>query len=137
MDAAIACLQRYGLEKTGVGDIAATAGVTKPTLYYYFENKSALFLEILQTEADLLTHMIEQTAASRGPLRERLIGGLRSYVEHHQQNPMTLALLLRAEMQGEAGQPEFNRLLQKDLEHPIEPVGEALRARMPWLNEEN
>ena len=30
MDAAIACLQRYGLEKTGVGDIAAAAGVTKP-----------------------------------------------------------------------------------------------------------
>ena len=28
MDAAIACLQRYGLEKTGVGDIASAAGVT-------------------------------------------------------------------------------------------------------------
>jgi ketol-acid reductoisomerase len=39
--------------------------------------------------------------------------------------------------ENESGQPEFKRLLDKDLGHPIEPVGVALRARMPWLNEEN
>ena len=39
--------------------------------------------------------------------------------------------------ENENGQPEFKRLLHKDLEHTIEPVGAALRARMPWLNEEN
>lgn len=42
MDAAIACLQRYGVEKTGVGDIASAAGVTKPTIYNYFENRDDL-----------------------------------------------------------------------------------------------
>lgn len=42
MDAAIACLQRFGLEKTGVGDIAAAAGITKPTLYAYFESRDDL-----------------------------------------------------------------------------------------------
>jgi ketol-acid reductoisomerase len=39
--------------------------------------------------------------------------------------------------ENEAGQPEFKRLLAADLEHPIEPVGKALRARMPWLNEDH
>jgi ketol-acid reductoisomerase len=29
----------------------------------------------------------------------------------------------------------YNKLMQQDLEHPIEKVGAALRARMPWLNE--
>ncbi len=42
MDAAIACLQRYGLEKTGMGDIAAVAGVTKPTIYNYFASRDEL-----------------------------------------------------------------------------------------------
>ena len=42
MDAAIACLQRYGLEKTGMADIASVAGVTKPTLYNYFESRDEL-----------------------------------------------------------------------------------------------
>lgn len=42
MDAAIACLQRHGLEKTGVGDIAMAAGITKPTLYAYFDSRDEL-----------------------------------------------------------------------------------------------
>lgn len=42
MDAALACLQRYGLEKTGMADIASAAGVTKPTLYGYFSSRDEL-----------------------------------------------------------------------------------------------
>jgi len=33
------------------------------------------------------------------------------------------------------GRRKYARLLKKDLAHPIEKVGERLRARMPWLNE--
>ena len=47
MDAAIACLQRYGLEKTGMSDIASAAGVTKPTLYNYFESRDELLYSAL------------------------------------------------------------------------------------------
>jgi ketol-acid reductoisomerase len=35
-----------------------------------------------------------------------------------------------------AGGGTYKRLLQADLEQPIEKVGAALRARMPWLNQE-
>lgn len=42
MDAAIACLQRYGLEKTGLADIASAAGVTRPTIYSYFASRDEL-----------------------------------------------------------------------------------------------
>ena len=31
------------------------------------------------------------------------------------------------------GAKNFRRLLKQDLRHPIERVGEKLRARMPWL----
>jgi len=31
------------------------------------------------------------------------------------------------------GLPEYNRLMEEDLKHPIEDVGSALRARMSWL----
>ncbi len=34
-----------------------------------------------------------------------------------------------------AGQPNYKRLLAQDMNHPIEKVGAALRARMPWLND--
>jgi ketol-acid reductoisomerase len=35
--------------------------------------------------------------------------------------------------ESESGGRNFQRLLQADLKHPIEKVGEKLRARMPWL----
>jgi ketol-acid reductoisomerase len=31
------------------------------------------------------------------------------------------------------GFKKYQRLLKQDLRHPIERVGEKLRARMPWL----
>jgi ketol-acid reductoisomerase len=37
--------------------------------------------------------------------------------------------------ENEAGMPEFKRLMQADLEHPIEKVGADLRGRMDWLEE--
>jgi len=35
--------------------------------------------------------------------------------------------------ENEAGMPEFKRMMQADLEHPIEKVGTQLRSRMDWL----
>jgi ketol-acid reductoisomerase len=35
--------------------------------------------------------------------------------------------------ESKSGQTEFHRLMQKDLEHPIEKVGADLRSRMDWL----
>ena len=37
--------------------------------------------------------------------------------------------------ENETGGKEYQRLLEQDLEHPIEKVGVSLRARMPWLDE--
>lgn len=65
MDAAIACLQRYGLEKTGMADIASAAGVTKPTLYGYFASRD-----------DLLHSALARAGRALG---ERLIGHARRY----------------------------------------------------------
>ncbi len=35
----------------------------------------------------------------------------------------------------EAGLPEYNRLLEEDLNSQIETVGKELRGRMSWLQE--
>ena len=37
--------------------------------------------------------------------------------------------------ENEAGMPEFKRMMQADLDHPIEKVGADLRGRMDWLEE--
>ena len=35
-----------------------------------------------------------------------------------------------------AGRKRYEKLLKRDIQHPIEKVGVALRARMPWLNDQ-
>ncbi|MGH0029217.1 MAG: TetR/AcrR family transcriptional regulator [Myxococcota bacterium] len=42
LDAAVACIQRYGFEKTGISDVAGEAGVTRRTVYRYFADRDAL-----------------------------------------------------------------------------------------------
>ena len=37
--------------------------------------------------------------------------------------------------ENKAGKPVYNKLMQADLDHPIEKVGRELRARMPWLSD--
>ena len=33
-----------------------------------------------------------------------------------------------------SGRPQYDALMKRDLEHPIEEVGGRLRAQMPWLS---
>lgn len=40
LDAAILCVQQWGVEKTSLNDIAKMAGVTRPTVYSYFPNRN-------------------------------------------------------------------------------------------------
>lgn len=40
-------------------------------------------------------------------------------------------------LENQAGRPTYNAMLNKDLEHPIEKVGQQMRARMSWLGNAN
>ncbi|WP_298676435.1 TetR/AcrR family transcriptional regulator [uncultured Lentibacter sp.] len=51
---------RDGFEGASVDEIARTAGVSKATLYSYFADKRALFLEVARVECE---HMAEKTLA--------------------------------------------------------------------------
>jgi AcrR family transcriptional regulator len=51
LDAAEACFQRYGVVKTTVEDVAATAKVSRATVYRYFANREDLILGVLLREA--------------------------------------------------------------------------------------
>ncbi|MEW6474114.1 MAG: helix-turn-helix domain-containing protein [Actinomycetota bacterium] len=45
--AAIACFERHGVRRTLMEDVARQAGVSRPTIYYYFPDKDALVLEVI------------------------------------------------------------------------------------------
>jgi TetR/AcrR family transcriptional regulator len=68
----------YGL--TSVREVVATAGVAKPTLYYYFENKEALYLEAVGTQLRLMTELVHRALSTQGTVRSRLTTFVEQYV---------------------------------------------------------
>ncbi len=52
VDAAEACLDRTGLAKTSLEDVAAEAQVSRATIYRYFTNRDELLLAVLLRELD-------------------------------------------------------------------------------------
>jgi AcrR family transcriptional regulator len=68
MDAAVRCVQRHGLEKTSLGDIASEAGVTRPTVYAYFEGRNQLLqAAMLRAASDLVDRLVEYVRGFEDP----------------------------------------------------------------------
>ena len=51
--AAITCVERWGVEKVNLNDIAKEAGVTRPTVYSYFSNRDEVIQQALLQSAYL------------------------------------------------------------------------------------
>lgn len=63
LDAALKNFAHRGYEGTSVQDIVAAARVTKPTLYYYFENKAKLYQALVDYAHDERYRLMQQAAA--------------------------------------------------------------------------
>ena len=50
-EAATACFERFGLRRTTMDEIAEAAGVSRKTVYNYFDNKNSLISEVIEREA--------------------------------------------------------------------------------------
>src|SRR5690242_349460 len=50
IDAAERCIDRFGLAKTTLEDVAAESSVSRATIYRYFANRDELMLEVLLRE---------------------------------------------------------------------------------------
>ena len=57
---ALTLFSAHGYDGTGIQDITVAAGVTKPTLYYFFGNKDGLFEAIWKSYFPLLEVPLEQ-----------------------------------------------------------------------------
>ncbi|WPP49224.1 TetR/AcrR family transcriptional regulator [Catalinimonas niigatensis] len=76
----------YGYEGVSVQQIVQAAGVTKPTLYYYFESKRGLLDVILEQYFDELYAATQQGAVYEGDLTITLRSIARNYFEYAEAN---------------------------------------------------
>ena len=62
-----------GYGSTSVRELVASAGVTKPTLYYHFGSKEGLFLATAQSHLEEMDAIAREALATPGPLNDKLV----------------------------------------------------------------
>ena len=71
--AAISLFSQKGYASTSVREIVALAGVTKPALYYYFQNKEGLFRAILDGATKRQEELLGEALRMTGTVLERIL----------------------------------------------------------------
>jgi TetR/AcrR family transcriptional regulator, cholesterol catabolism regulator len=105
---AVRLFAECGYAATSMRDIADAASCTKPALYYHFASKQDLFVQVLRSELDKLFELVEAPLAEPLSVRQRMVNAAEAYLAHARRNPLTLKLLMRAEMHPERDQPAFD-----------------------------
>ncbi|MNY10519.1 HTH-type transcriptional regulator RutR [compost metagenome] len=73
IDAAVIEFRQSGFEATSMDRLAASAGVSKRTVYNHFPSKEALFAQIIQQLWELSAEGLDLTYRSDRPLRAQLL----------------------------------------------------------------
>ena len=108
LDVALTLFAQRGYSATSMREVALGAACTKPALYYHFENKAGLFLEVINEQMRTIGGVMESQFARPGSVRERCHAAMVMHFEHIRQNPLGLRMLVRAELHAESGQPTFD-----------------------------
>ncbi len=112
-----------GYKSVSIRDIAQACGVTNAALYYHFENKEALFSEVLENHVERLSDHMRQAASGEDEIRTQLTAMLSRYsaLAGHRRSPM---FLLRHKSEGldkQKARQHHGRLIQVILT-PIEEI---------------
>lgn len=82
LQAAQTLFAKRGYRGTGVQDIVELAGVTKPTLYYYFESKAGIYLKLVEQIFDRRLEMVKAGAASAQTIQGKLTAIIITLMEY-------------------------------------------------------
>ncbi len=119
LQAALAEFAQEGLAGARVDAIAATAGVNKALLYYYFHDKESLYGAVLDRFFIRLTGRVMNELDGVAPLGERLLRYTRAHFDCVAESPH-YAKLFQGELMsaGRGGSPHVTRIA----EHFIRPI---------------
>jgi AcrR family transcriptional regulator len=138
LDIALELFVEQGYEKTSLRDIATRLGTTKAALYYHFERKQDIFLELHLRLHALVREALEelerledgQRRADAWPrLVDRLIDGVidnRQLVLLHQRNQNAFEQILRDE-RNQAENDDIEQQFRRILQSPSIPLDQRVR----------
>jgi AcrR family transcriptional regulator len=70
-----------GYDAAGVQEIVDAAGITKPTLYYYFGSKKGLLENVLKVYCEVLNHNLDEAVKFQGKIPDLLFYVAKAYFD--------------------------------------------------------
>ena len=96
LSAAGIVLQRNGLAGTSIEAIAKEAGVDRATVYYYFQDKGAIFREAIDEGLTEMVSALEEVARSDDPPEIRLRNSMHAVMHAFEKHYPQLYIYLRS-----------------------------------------
>ena len=93
LDSAEECLQQFGPQKTSMEDVARVAGMSRATVYRYFENRDALLLGVASRQASALATESLTYLAQFDDISDWLVEGLLYTLREIPQRPVFASLV--------------------------------------------
>jgi TetR/AcrR family transcriptional regulator len=122
---------RRGFDAVGVQEIVAAAGVTKPTLYHYFESKAGLLQAILDAYGQELQGELRQAARYSGDVPLTLEGIAFCLVGYAGRQPRFYRFLLSLHLApSESEAAQAGRELLESLQAMVTGTFAAARAQL-------
>lgn len=93
LSSALGLFSEKGYEGTSIREIIERAGVTRPVLYYYFENKEHLFRRLVESWFIELVEDMDRALSGVEGLREQLETVVVNIFEHAERSPQVVRLI--------------------------------------------
>jgi AcrR family transcriptional regulator len=93
MDAAEACFDKYGVNKTTMDDIAKMAGVSRPTVYRHFDDRDTLILAVVMRRSRQLIDRAQKFIRKQPTFDDQLVEGLLFMVDKGRKDPFVRLLV--------------------------------------------
>ena len=95
LEAGILLLAERPFSRISMHDIAERSGVTKPMVYYYFDNKEGFYRELALYVIRTIREQVRKSLKTDCPLRETLVRYAEYRFEYARENPALTKAILR------------------------------------------
>ena len=87
--AAERCIDRHGVRKTTMDDIASEVGLSRPSVYRYFADRDDLLVELITRHARALIDRARKSISRQSSFSDQIIEGLLYIADHGRRDPLT------------------------------------------------
>ena len=89
LSAAERCIDRHGIRKTTIDDIACEVGLSRPSIYRYFADRDYLLVELIVRHARALLDGAHKSMSGTSSFPDQVIEGLLYIADYGRRDPLT------------------------------------------------